>query len=29
MILIRKEKPDIAGLEWFEVTPTVWSGRIN
>jgi len=27
LVLIRQEKPNIDGLEWHEVTPTVWSGR--
>jgi hypothetical protein len=27
MILIRNAKPQIEGLEWREVTPTVWSGK--
>jgi hypothetical protein len=27
MVLVRWEKPKIEGLEWCEVTPTVWSGR--
>ena len=27
MILIRNVKPQIEGLEWHEVTPTVWSGK--
>jgi hypothetical protein len=27
MILIRNAKPQIEGLEWHEVTPTVWSGK--
>ena len=27
MILIRNAKPQIEGLEWNEVTPTVWSGK--
>ena len=29
MILIRNGKPQIAGLEWHEVTPTIWSGKIT
>jgi hypothetical protein len=29
MILVRNRKPDIKGLEWHEVTPTVWSGKIS
>jgi len=28
MILIRSAKPQIKGLEWHEVTPTVWSGKL-
>jgi hypothetical protein len=28
LMLIRNAKPKIEGLEWHEVTPTVWSGRI-
>lgn len=28
MILIRNSKPAIEGLEWHEVTPTVWSGKL-
>jgi hypothetical protein len=27
MILIRNAKPQIEGLEWHEITPTVWSGK--
>lgn len=29
MILIRNAKPQIKGLEWHEVTPTVWSGKLS
>jgi len=29
MILIRGDKPQIKGLEWHEVTPTVWSGKLT
>ena len=29
MILIRNVKPQIKGLEWHEVTPTVWSGKLK
>ncbi len=29
MILLRNGKPQIEGLEWHEVTPTVWSGRLK
>lgn len=29
MILIRNGKPQIEGLEWHEVTPTIWSGKIT
>ncbi|MDI9570428.1 MAG: glycosyltransferase 87 family protein [Pseudomonadota bacterium] len=29
MILIRHRKPEIAGLEWHEITPTVWSGKVS
>lgn len=28
MIIIRNVKPGIEGLDWHEVTPTVWSGKI-
>jgi hypothetical protein len=28
MILVRNTKPDIKGLDWHEVTSTVWSGRL-
>ena len=28
MILIRGAEPEIEGLEWHEVTPTVWSGKL-
>lgn len=28
MVLIRGAKPQIEGLEWHEVTPTIWSGKI-
>jgi hypothetical protein len=28
MMLIRSSKPKIPGLEWHEVVPTVWSGRL-
>jgi hypothetical protein len=28
MVLIRGAKPKIEGLEWHEVTPTVWSGKL-
>lgn len=28
LILIRNAKPQIEGLEWHEVTPTVWSGKL-
>lgn len=28
MILVRNAKPQIEGLEWHEVTPTVWSGKL-
>lgn len=28
MLLVRHGQPDIEGLEWYEVTPTVWSGRL-
>ena len=28
MILMRNSKPQIEGLEWHEVTPTVWSGKL-
>ncbi|MFZ0930989.1 MAG: hypothetical protein WAN11_20455 [Syntrophobacteraceae bacterium] len=27
LVLVRTEEPKIEGLEWHEVTPTVWSGR--
>ncbi|MGA3113416.1 MAG: hypothetical protein ABSF90_03175 [Syntrophobacteraceae bacterium] len=27
LVLVRTEEPKIGGLEWHEVTPTVWSGR--
>ncbi len=27
-VLEGKAKPDIAGLEWFEIKPQIWSGRI-
>ena len=27
LVLVRREQPKIEGLEWHEVTPTVWSGR--
>jgi hypothetical protein len=27
LILVRNAKPQIEGLEWHEVTPTVWSGK--
>jgi len=27
LILVRMEKPKIEGLDWYEVTPTVWSGK--
>jgi hypothetical protein len=26
LVLVRQEKPKIEGLDWHEVTPTVWSG---
>jgi len=29
MILLRNGKPQIEGLEWHEVTPTVWSGKLE
>ena len=29
MILVRNTKPQIKGLEWHEVTPTVWSGKLT
>lgn len=29
MLLIRNGKPQIEGLEWHEVTPTVWSGKLE
>jgi len=29
MMLIRQAKPQIEGLEWHEVKPTVWSGRLK
>ncbi|SMP81800.1 hypothetical protein SAMN06295888_1439 [Desulfonatronum zhilinae] len=29
MVLIRTSKPTIPGLEWHEVTPTIWSGRLS
>ncbi len=29
MILVRGAKPQIEGLEWREVTPTVWSGKLE
>jgi hypothetical protein len=29
MMLIRQSKPQIKGLEWYEVKPTVWSGRLK
>jgi hypothetical protein len=29
MILLRNGKPQIEGLEWHEVTPTVWSGKLK
>jgi hypothetical protein len=28
MILVRNAKPQIEGLEWHEVTPSIWSGRL-
>ena len=28
LVLVRQEPPKIEGLEWHEVTPTVWSGRL-
>jgi hypothetical protein len=28
MMLIRRSQPKIQGLEWHEVVPTVWSGRL-
>jgi hypothetical protein len=28
MILVLGSKPQIEGLEWYEVTPTIWSGRL-
>jgi len=28
IMLIRTSKPDIPGVEWHEVVPTVWSGRL-
>lgn len=28
MILVRGVKPQIEGLEWHEVTPSIWSGRV-
>lgn len=28
MILIRNTKPQIEGVEWHEVTPTIWSGKL-
>ncbi len=28
MFLIRNSKPNIDGLDWHEVTPTIWSGRL-
>lgn len=28
MILVRMEKPKIGELEWHEVAPTIWSGRL-
>lgn len=28
MVLVRNGRPDIQGLEWHEVTPGVWSGRL-
>ncbi len=28
LILVRNSKPAIEGLEWHEVTPTVWSGKL-
>lgn len=28
LILINARKPDIKGLEWHEVTPSVWSGKL-
>jgi len=29
MILIRSIEPQIQGLEWHEITPTVWSGKLK
>lgn len=29
LILVRRSKPNIKGLEWHETTSTVWSGRIR
>jgi hypothetical protein len=29
MILVRNGKPQIEGLEWHEVTPTIWSGKLE
>ena len=29
MILIRGIKPQIQGIEWHEITPTVWSGKLK
>ena len=28
MVLLRQSQPQIAGLEWHEVTPGVWSGKL-
>jgi len=28
MILISNDKPRIEGLEWHEITPTIWSGKL-